>query len=100
MVGKSFGGLSQYFGTITYQFQTYQTALKTGGGSASNYPLSLFYVFFNNHVYTQAFDVVNLSPLIGAWNQNANEGKISVYSVEFGPDGSVTSFINVTDTML
>ena len=95
LIGKSLPTLSQYFGTVTYSFTTFQTGMKTGLNNAANYPLTLFYIYHNNYVYIQTFDFNN-SPAIGAWNnQHVNNGDIFVDSVSFAPNGGISNLITL-----
>ena len=100
--GKMFSFRTTSFGTVTYDFSTYNTGKKTSSTSnCSKYPLNLFYVFINGQLYFQQFtNKTGQVPTIGGWTTNVNNGDISVYRLTFDASGSVTDFENISSEAL
>lgn len=99
VVGKSFrirwSAASTY---ITTSFNTYNTGLRTvDSGSAKNYPLAMYYIYYNNRVYFQTFKTTTQMPSIGGWNPTEN---ITVWQIKFAPDGTIDDYEIVTSEAL
>ena len=93
---------SASFGTITYDFSTYNVGKKTSSSAnCSKYPLTLFYVFINGKLFFQQFtNKTGQVPTIGGWTSNVNNGDISVFRLGFDASGSVTDFENTSNEAL
>lgn len=100
--GKMFSFRSASFGTITYDFSTYNVGKKTSSSAnCSKYPLTLFYVFINGKLFFQQFtNKTGQVPTIGGWTSNVNNGDISVFRLGFDASGSVTDFENISNEAL
>lgn len=100
VVGKSY---TTYFSAsssvqITTAFTTYNTGTKTAnGGNMAKYPMTMYYVFFNNRVYYQTFKTAVQMPSIGGWNPTT---EITVWELEFAPNGTISGHHNITSTAL
>lgn len=90
LVGKSYqyslGGVS----TITVEFRSYYTGYGVGDkGSAKQYPLNMFYLWFDNNIYFQTFKVTTQMPSIGGWNPSY---EVKIKKVEFNDNGTIKPF--------
>ena len=100
VVGKTY---TTYFSSstsvkITTSFITYHTGSRTAnGGSMAKYPLDMYYIFFNNRIYYQTFKTTVQMPSIGGWNPTTD---ITVWELEFAPNGTISTHHNITSTAL
>lgn len=91
LVGKShtslvwFGGSSTY---STWSFDTYNTGSHSlSSGSASKYPLKVFYIFLDNKIYYQTFRTTEQMPTIGGWIPSI---EVTQRTIQFKSDGSIS----------
>lgn len=96
LVGKSRTSVVEFGGSINYQtwsFDTYNTGSRSmKSGSASKYPLKLFYIFLDSKIYFQSFKTTEQMPSIGGWNPTTT---VQVFAITFGSDGSITGVTKV-----
>lgn len=101
LIGKNFSWLSLH-GVTTLTFQTFNTGLQTNTWvNFADYPLTLYYIYFNGYVYYQQFWPRGKQiPTIGGWGTYADTGNIIVLKVTFGSDGSIQDMRGVSDEKL
>ena len=95
LVGKSYSSVVEFGGvnTQTWSFETYNTGTRSmKSGSASKYPLKLFYIFIDGKIYFQSFKTTEQMPSIGGWNPTTT---VQIFSVSFGNDGSLKGLAKV-----
>lgn len=90
LIGKSYSYQSTH-GITTMAFNTYNTGLMTSTWKIfAPYPLTVFYVYFENCVYFQEFKPSGRQmPSMNGWGNRADNGEIMVSKVTFGSDGSI-----------
>lgn len=101
LIGKSYSYQSTG-GIITMAFNTYNTGLMTSTWkNFKPYPLTLFYIYFDNYVFFQEFTPAGRQmPSIGGWGNRADNGEIMVSKVTFGSDGSIMEMIGAAPERL
>lgn len=101
LVGKNFSWQSLH-GVTTLNFNTYNTGTQSSTWvNFTDYPLTLYYIYFNGYVYYQQFWPKGRQiPSIGGWGTKADSGEIIVSKVTFSNDGSIQNMIGVTDERL
>ena len=98
--GKSY---TTYFSSsssvrITNSFNTYYTGTKrANSGNMANYPMNMYYIFFNNRIYYQTFKSTSQMPTIGGWIPTTD---ITVWELKFAPDGTIIGHHNISSTAL
>lgn len=102
LIGKSYSYLTANVGTVTLDFETYNTAKKKSSKSPmSKYPLSLFYIYNDGIVYYQSFVPSGIQvPTIGGWTSGQTGGPIRAIQLKMSSSGSIVDHKDVTDEMV
>lgn len=67
----------------TYSLTSYCSGISiTDHKEASDYPMSLFYVYHNDTVYYQLFNQKQDAPLIDGWNDTADTGIVHAHNLK------------------
>lgn len=94
IIGKNLKYLSSSFGTITLQFDTYNSGVKRcTKSSGAKYPLNFFYIYLDNKLYWQLIeDESVVVPTIGGWTTKYNN--ISCWELIFSNSGASIETFN------
>lgn len=102
LVGKTYNFLTNYFGTVTYSFESDNLGMKTSTNkNASRCPIRLFYItiedlcYFKGYNYSQAVQVVS----VGGWN-DSDMSNLEVLRFTMGAGGVITDMTNVSKDVL
>ena len=102
LVGKTYNFLTNYFGTVTYSFESDNMGMKTSTSkSVAKYPIRLFYItlddlcYFKGYNYSQAIQVV----AVGGWNDGSMTD-LEVLRFTIGAGGVIVDMTNVSKDVL
>ncbi|MBR5958016.1 MAG: hypothetical protein IKZ99_06605 [Salinivirgaceae bacterium] len=102
LVGKTYNFLTNYFGIVTYSFESDNLGMKTSTSkNASRCPIRLFYItledlcYFKGYNYSQAVQVV----VVGGWN-DSDMSNLDVLRFTIGAGGVIDDMTNVSKDVL